>query len=156
MHTILSTIFAIHALSAGALATPPSIDGRSGAFGTIGQIANLKIKLWDSDDCMPSTIPDRILDLSWGVMRPTNNATQSFSISRELRNTEHLDWSVTTRSPPSAKRDGWEHIEPGCEQRIKSTDFNPIGNMLGPMCVPLGMVMEVSYPSGECAKCTDR
>ena len=156
MYTILSILLAIHALSAGALATHPSVDGRSGVFGTIGQIADLTIKLWDSEDCMPSTIPDQILDLSWGVMRPTNSATQSFSISRELRDTETLDWSVTTLNPPSAKRDGLEHIEPGCEHKIKSTNFDPIGNMLGPMCVPLGMVMNVSCPSGECAKCTGR
>ena len=154
MH-ILSTLLAIHALSAGALATPAFIDGRSGGFGTFGQDAGLTIHIWEDENCMPTLEWNVSFDLSWGVMRPLTIAAQSFTISRTLHTTEHLDWSSTVPGPPGANRIRSESVPHGCEYFVKSTDMGPIGRDLQPMplqatvCTPLGgMPISVSVPSG--------
>ncbi|CAF9916348.1 hypothetical protein IMSHALPRED_003050 [Imshaugia aleurites] len=95
MQTILSPLLAIYVLSAGALATPASIDGRSSAFGTLGQDADLTIKTFDTDNCVYSQTTTNFdnVTLSWGVTQKIYDPTNSFKLSRALKESKYLDWS---------------------------------------------------------------
>lgn len=155
MHTSLSNLLAIHALSAVALATPALTDDRSGAFGTLGQDAKLTIYLWDNVDCTPS-LDYRTVNLSWGSMQSITGASKWFSLSRHLEATENLDWSGFAPDPAGANIAPAEHVPPGCEYYLKTTNEYPPGERLADSCTPIGMVANVSDPSAERAKCTDR
>ncbi|KAF6222653.1 hypothetical protein HO133_000700 [Letharia lupina] len=130
MYTILSTLLTIHtilALSAGALATAALNERRSGGSGTLGHDADLTISVWDDIDCTPTFEPNSEFHLSWGVMQPTNGSTNTFKLSRVLRDNEQLDWSAATADPPGANRARSERIVPGCEHFLRTMHTAPGG-----------------------------
>ena len=163
MHNIISTLFVIYALSAGALSTPTLIDGRSGGPGKHGQDADLTIYIWDAESCLPTDQPNYNFTMSWALMQNFTATAVSFTISRSLSTTEHLDWSSDIAGPPGANRIRSERILPGCEYFVKSTNLSPAGRELPSMplqrktCTSLGgMPISVSILSGEHAKRIDR
>ena len=163
MHNIISTLFVFYALSAGALTSPKSIDGRSGGFGTHGQDADLTIYIWDGEDCLPTYQPNYNFTMSWASMQNFTSPATTFTISRSLRTTEHLDWSSDVAGPPGANRRRSESVLPGCEYFVKSTNLSPVGRDLpsmplqGNTCTSLGsMPISVSVLSEKHAKRTDR
>lgn len=148
MHTLLSTFLAIHALSAGALATPASIIGRSGVFGTVGDDADLTISTWNNPDCIP-TLEGARVNLSWSSSKPTTGPTQSFTLSRALTDTERLDWSAAATDVRGKLEALVEFVSPECLVYLKSMRVSPpsIPDAL-PLqrdtCYSLGMVANVS------------
>lgn len=137
MYPIFPNLLAMLTLSIGTLPVPASIEGRSGGFGTLGQDANLTVYYWNDlgTQCIPS-IPTASVSLSWGVNCLTPGGTQSFSLSRALSDTEHLDWSNNAApDPPGAHRGRSESVLHGCENFVRSTDLNVIGQTLGGGCL---------------------
>lgn len=130
MHSIFSTLLAIHALSAGALATLAPIDGRSGGFGTVGQDANLTVTMWSGSGCWAADEPSVSVDMSWGVMQAIAIPIQAFSLNRVLGETERLDWSAAAPDTPGARRALSERVNLACAHYIRSTSQNPEGSPL--------------------------
>lgn len=162
MHNIISILFVIYALSAGALTTPTLHDGRSGGFGTHDQDADLTIYIWDDETCLPTEQWSEKYSLSWDSMQNLTTSAASFTISRSLSTTEHLDWSSDVAGPPGANRIRSETVRHGCEYFVKSTNLGPPGRDLpsmplqGSTCTSLGgMPISVSVLSGKHAKRTD-
>ena len=144
MHTILSSLLAIYALGAGALATPASTDGRSVAFGTLGQDADLTIKTWNTNNCIDFNFDNA--NLSWGVTQNTYNPTNSFDLSRALRDSECLDWSDGQDCANSLR----QYIGP------VNLGAHTLPTVLqARMCYNLDLNATVSHLSGERAKCTN-
>lgn len=130
MHKIISSLFVIYALSAGALTYPTHIDSRSSEFGTHSQDVDRAIYIWDGGDCTPTYQWIEKYKLSWDLMQNLNTAAASFSVSRTPRTTEHLDWSSDVVGPPGANRIRAETILPGCGYFVKSTNLGPPGRDL--------------------------
>lgn len=157
MHSILSALLAIHAVSAGALAKSALIDGRSAGVGTIGQDADLTISMWTSPGCASTYEPNVTINMSWGLMQSITVPIQYFALSRVLGETERLDWSAAAPDTPGAKRALSERVIPACAHYIKSTSQNPYGSPLQrEECVSLGLMVNVSYLFRERAKCAER
>lgn len=131
MHTIFSALLAIHVLSAGTFATPAMIDRQSITWGILGQDADLTIFTWDNAGCNSTQSANNgSVELHWGLMRQTWATTQSYMVSRRLRNTERLDWSAAAADPPGANKARLDDIVSGCEIYLQTTSPDPNGNGL--------------------------
>ena len=152
MHNIISTISVIYTLSAGALAIPTSIGGRAGNIGTRGQDADLKIYIWDHEDCTPTLEWTASFEMSRDSMQNfTTIPAAWFMISRSLSGTERLDWSSDVPGPGKVRA---ENVPHGCEYFEVSMNMGPPGLDLSPMplqgktCTSIGaMPISVSVPS---------
>ena len=116
------------------------------------------VRIYDDEDCTaPPWESVKSVKLSWGLSNAITGNTQSFDISRNLRDDERLDWRTF---PPDSSDAGEDHSErdlPGCQRYLKSTAKDPIGNVLqAKACTPLGMVVNVSLLFSKRAKCTNQ